>query len=218
MTCVDRVALDLFAISDVINVRLLQVLAFGKKAATASPPFTLRNRKSYHITKWVAKAHWYADGEDKELPPDSNNPGSRWRTKLKGEFRREPRAKISYSFAEPGMAVMVRGLMMLQWTSHRLMPVLRVLIPIPGTGFPPNKQPGQNSFLRPNFALRISWMKFVVGTRFSHSCTGAPPYCNLPSSVELSTVKTCQKVVTALACSLDWITHQYLSHPQPIPS
>jgi len=106
MTCVDRGALDLFSVSDVINIRLLQVLAFGKKAATASPPFTLKNRESYHITKWVAKAHWYADGEDKELPPDNKNSRPRWRTKLNGEFRREPCAEISYSFAEPGMAVM----------------------------------------------------------------------------------------------------------------
>jgi hypothetical protein len=115
MTCVDRVALDLFAVSDVINIRLLQVLAFGKKAASATPPFNLRNRKSYHITKWVATAQWRADGEDKELPPDDEHPSSRWRSKLNGEFRREPCAEISHSFAEPGMAVMVRKVS--RWTS-----------------------------------------------------------------------------------------------------
>ena len=105
MTCVDRGALDLFCVSDVINIRLLQVLAFGKKAATVCPPFTLRNRGSYHITKWVARAHWYTDGEDaKQLPStDNENRGSRWRTKLKGEFRREPGAEMGHSFAEPGM-------------------------------------------------------------------------------------------------------------------
>ncbi|KAH8999895.1 hypothetical protein EDB86DRAFT_618588 [Lactarius hatsudake] len=108
MTCVDREALDLFAVSDVINVRLLQVLAFGKKAAKASPPFNLRKRKSYHITKWVATAHWYVDGRDslKELPPDDGHLVSRWCTKLNGEFRREPFTEISHSFAEAGMAVM----------------------------------------------------------------------------------------------------------------
>lgn len=108
MTCVNRVALDLFAVSDVINIRLLQVLAFGKKAATANPPFHLKNRKSYHITKWVATARWYADGEHKQLPPDDEHPDSRWRSKLNGEFRRESGAEISHSFAEPGMAIMVR--------------------------------------------------------------------------------------------------------------
>jgi hypothetical protein len=107
MTCANRVALDLFSVSDVINVRLLQVLAFGRKAATASPPFNLRNRKSYHMTKWVATAHWHADGEDKKLPPDERR-GSRWLTKLNGEFRRESCAEMSHSFAEHGMAVMVR--------------------------------------------------------------------------------------------------------------
>jgi hypothetical protein len=189
MTCVDRVALDLLSVSGVINIRLLQVLAFGKKAATASPPFTLRNRESYHITKWVAKAHWYADGEDKELPPDNENPGSRWRTKLKGEFCREPCAEISHSFAEPGMAVMVSGLMVLQWTSHRLMSVLRVLVPIPCTGFPPNKQFGQNTFLRPDFALRISQMKFVVGTVFHTRALVYHPTVNSPP---IHRIKCCQ--------------------------
>ncbi|KAI9431410.1 hypothetical protein H4582DRAFT_1966249 [Lactarius indigo] len=106
MTCVDREALELFAVSGAINVRLLQVLAFGKKAAKASPPFNLKNRKSYHITKWVATAHWYVDGSDKEVPPDDRHSVSRWRTKLNGEFLREPSAEISHSFAEPGMAVM----------------------------------------------------------------------------------------------------------------
>ena len=109
MTCADREALDLFTVSDVINIRLLQVLAFGKKAATVSPPFTLKNRGSYHITKWVATAHWYADGNDKKLPPDNENPCSRWRSKLNGEFRREPCAEITHSFAESSMAVKVRG-------------------------------------------------------------------------------------------------------------
>ncbi len=158
MTCVERVALDLLAVSDAINVRLLQVLAFGKKAAMASPPFNLRKRKSYHITKWVATAHWYPDGKDKELPPDDEHPGSRWRAKLNGEFRREPCAEIGHSFAEPGMAVMVRGFVVLQWTSHELMSltVLRVPVPIPRTGFPPNKQPRQSSFLWPDFALQIA--------------------------------------------------------------
>ena len=106
-------ALGMFAVSDVINVRLLQVLAFGKKAATASPPFNLKNRESYHITKWVATARWHADGEVKKHPLDDGVDGHQdflWRSQLTGEFLREPGAEMSYSFAEPDMAVMVRRL------------------------------------------------------------------------------------------------------------
>ena len=113
MACADHMALDLFAVSDVINVRLLQVLAFGKNAATASPPFNLKNRESYHITKWVATARWHADGEVKKYPLDDAVDGHqdfRWRSQLTGELRRESSAEMSYSFAEPGMAVMVRRL------------------------------------------------------------------------------------------------------------
>lgn len=220
MTCVNRVALDLFAVSDVIKIRLLRVLAFGKKAATARPPFTLRNRKAYHITKWVANAHWYADGEDKELPPDDEHPGSRWRTKLNGELRREPYAELSHSFAEPGMAVMVRGFMVLQRTSHKLTDVIHstTCACFHSVHRISAQQATQTKcfFMARFYFPNSGQINFVVETRASHSCTGAPPRSPLLLSIELGAVKTCQVVTTLL--SLDWNAHQNLSHPQPIPS
>jgi hypothetical protein len=179
MTCVDRVALDLFAVSDVINIRLLQVLAFGKKAASATPPFKLRNRKSYHITKWVATAQWRADGKDKELPPDDEHPSSRWRSKLNGEFRKEPCAEISHSFAEPGMAVMFRKVS--QWTSssHRLM--LNLSITCACFLFVHRISAPQAARTRYYFMARFASPnnghgKMIIGTRFLlHWRTGVPP-------------------------------------------
>ncbi len=94
MTCENRGALNLFAVSHVIDVRLLKVLVFGKNAAAAIPPFAMANRKSYHITKWVAKAQWDVDGQAKGLPLSNEHRRPRWRIKLN---------------AEPGIALMVRG-------------------------------------------------------------------------------------------------------------
>ena len=100
MRCQYREALDLFAVPHVIDVRLLKVLAFGKNAALASPPFTLRDRNSYHITKWVATALWNVDSH-------ATWENGRWRIRLGGRLIRDAGAEISHSFAEPGMALMV---------------------------------------------------------------------------------------------------------------
>lgn len=100
MRCQYREALDLFAVPHVIDVRLLKVLAFGKNAALASPPFTLRDRNSYHITKWVATALWNVDSH-------ATWENGRWRIRLSGRLIRDAGAEISHSFAEPGMALMV---------------------------------------------------------------------------------------------------------------
>ncbi|KAI9451460.1 hypothetical protein BJY52DRAFT_1226623 [Lactarius psammicola] len=99
MTCEDRRALDLFAVSHVIDVRLLKVIAFGNNAAAAAPPFTLRNRESYHITNWVATALWNVDGH-------AIQENGRWRIRLNGRLLRDPGAEITHSFAEPGLALM----------------------------------------------------------------------------------------------------------------
>ncbi len=111
MTSESRDALELVSVSHIINVRLLQVLVFGGKPASSKPPFDLKNRKSYHMTKWVAKANWFTNHveDSEELPPDPEHPTSRWHTKLEGELCREPDAEISYSFAAPGLAIKVRG-------------------------------------------------------------------------------------------------------------
>lgn len=110
MTCENRVAIDLFGVSHALDVRLLKVLIFGKDAASATPPFTIVDRKSYHITEWVAKAQWEVDGQIKELPPSDLHPNRRWHVKLNGKLLRDPSAEITHSFAEPGIAHMVRCL------------------------------------------------------------------------------------------------------------
>ncbi len=102
MTCEDREALDLFAVPHVIDVRLLKVLAFGRNAAAAAPPFTLRNRQSYHITNWVATALWNVDGH-------ASQENGRLHIRLNGRLLRDPGAEITHTFAEPGMAIMAAG-------------------------------------------------------------------------------------------------------------
>lgn len=145
MTFEDREALDLFAVPHVINVRLLKVLAFGRNAAAAAPPFTLRNRKSYHITNWVATALWNVDGQ-------ASQEEDRWCLRLNGSLLREHGAEITHTFAEPGMAVMVRGFIVpCLWPpiSQRpiLFAVLRVPLPVPFRSFPADVRAGQNTFL-----------------------------------------------------------------------
>ena len=109
MTCENQVAVDLFAVSHVIDVRLLKVTVFGKNAAAATPPFTMADRSSYHMKEWVARALWVADGHARELPLSDKHRLSRWRIKLNGKLLKDPKAEITHSFAEPGMAHMVRG-------------------------------------------------------------------------------------------------------------
>ena len=109
MTCENQVAIDLLAVSHVIDVRLLKALVFGKNAETAGPPFTLADRKSYHIKEWAAKAQWDPNGHAKELPLNDEHRRPRWRIKLHGKLIRDPSVEISHSLAEPGIAHMVRG-------------------------------------------------------------------------------------------------------------
>lgn len=109
MTCENRVAIDLFAVSHAIDVRLLKVLVFGENAAAVTPPFNIVDRKSYHITEWVAKAQWDIDGHSRQLPLNHEHPSPRWRINMNGKLLREPRAEISPSLAQPGIAHMVRG-------------------------------------------------------------------------------------------------------------
>ena len=109
MTSETREALDLFAVSHVIDVRLLKVLAFGENAANIHP-FTLRNRSSYHRTDWAAKAQWEVPSHHAwELPPSDEHPRNRWRIKLNGHLYRDQTVKMSESFEQPGMTLMVRS-------------------------------------------------------------------------------------------------------------
>jgi len=105
LTSETREALDLFAVSHAIDVRLLKVMAFGENAANVQP-FTLRNRSSYHRTDWAAIAQWQAGAHSWELPPSDEQSRVRWRIKLNGQLRRDQRVKMSESFEQPGMALM----------------------------------------------------------------------------------------------------------------
>ncbi|KAH9173756.1 hypothetical protein EDB89DRAFT_2068550 [Lactarius sanguifluus] len=74
MTSETREALDLLAVSNAIDVRLLKVMAFGENAANIDP-FTLRKRYSFHHrTDWAAKAQWEANDPPRELPTDDEHP------------------------------------------------------------------------------------------------------------------------------------------------
>jgi len=66
----------------------------------------MADRKSYHIKEWVAKAQWDADGRARELPLSDEHRLPRWRIKLNGKLLKDPKAEITHSFAEPGMAHM----------------------------------------------------------------------------------------------------------------
>jgi len=98
-------ALDLLAVTHVINVELVRVMDFGVDAGTVRP-LTLMDRKSFHDSRVVAKAHWEPDGYAKELSPNDRHERTRWRIKLKGEFQLEPGVVLDPSIAMRGMAIM----------------------------------------------------------------------------------------------------------------
>ena len=107
MTSETREALDLFAVSHVIDVRLLKVLAFGQNAANIHP-FILRNRSSYHRTDCDAKTQWEAPSHHAwELSPSDEQPRARWRIKLNGHLYRDQTVKMSERFEQPCMTLMV---------------------------------------------------------------------------------------------------------------
>ncbi|KAI9454405.1 hypothetical protein BJY52DRAFT_1417892 [Lactarius psammicola] len=104
MTSESREALDLFAVSRAIDVRLLKALTFGENAGNIHP-FTLRNRSSYHHTAWAARAQWEPN-TIWELPPSDEHPRARWRIKLNGFLHRDQTVEIIESFKQPGVALM----------------------------------------------------------------------------------------------------------------
>lgn len=106
LTSENRVALDLLAVSHIIDVQLHKVMAFGEQAAPVRP-LSLRNRKSYHRSDLAAKAHWQRDGHTRELPLDDEHPRSRWSVKLNGNLHRETDIQLTPSFEEPGIALRV---------------------------------------------------------------------------------------------------------------
>jgi len=104
LTSENREALDLFSVSDVIDVRLQKVLAFGKDAATVRP-LNLKDRSSFHRSDLAARAHWQLDGHARELLTDEGHRRLRWTVELKGSFQRESEVELSPSFEVSGMAL-----------------------------------------------------------------------------------------------------------------
>ncbi len=147
MTCEHRDALDLLGVPHVIDVRLLKVTAFGKNAAAASPPFSLTNRKSYHITKWVARALWSVDGQVTGLPLTNENSRAFWRINMNGRLVRDPCAEISQGFSESGLALMVRSFSGRLGPLANLCPVLRLPFPVQFGELHPNNQARQTALL-----------------------------------------------------------------------
>ncbi|KAH9960942.1 hypothetical protein BC827DRAFT_1267989 [Russula dissimulans] len=106
LTSENHETLDLITVPHVINVQLMRVMAFGD-GATDVRPLTLRDRRSFHDSRVVARAHWELDGHTKELFPNERHPRTRWRMKLKGELQRVPGVEnLDPSFEVPGMAIM----------------------------------------------------------------------------------------------------------------
>ncbi len=108
MTSEGRQELDLFSVSDAIDIRLLKAMTFGENAGNIHP-FTLKNRSSYHRTEWAAKALWEIDADAWELAPSDQYPRPRWRIKLNGELHRDQKVPMGESFEQKGMALTVRS-------------------------------------------------------------------------------------------------------------
>ena len=98
--------------SHVIDVQLDKVMAFGKHATTVRP-LSHWNRTEFHRSDLVARAHWQHDGHPQELPPDDENPRTRWRVKLNGNLEWETNIELALSFEDSSMAHMVRTIDMI---------------------------------------------------------------------------------------------------------
>jgi len=103
LTSENRVALDLLAVSHVINVQLHKVMDIGEKAGTVRP-LSHMNRAGLHKSDLAAKAHWQRDGHTRELPLDDEHPRSRWRVKLDGNFQRETNIELTPSNEGSGLS------------------------------------------------------------------------------------------------------------------
>jgi hypothetical protein len=146
LTSENREALDLLAVSDVIDARLQKVLGFGEHAATVRP-LSLKDRKSFHRTDLAARASWQPDGHVRELLPDEGHRLPRWSIQLNGSLQREAGVELSPSFELPGMALTVRLLTFDEDLRFRLMSAVVYCIPlhVPLDGLPSRRPPGQSA-------------------------------------------------------------------------
>jgi len=99
-------ALDLFAVSHVIDVRLQKVIAFGDRAGVVRP-LTLKDRGSFHRKELAVRANWLRDGDISALPPDERHRRPRWRVKLNGTLQRIGGVELIPSYEEPGVAMAI---------------------------------------------------------------------------------------------------------------
>ena len=196
LTSESRVALDLLAVSHVIDVQLDKVMAFGKQATTVRP-LSLWNRTAFHRSDLVAKAHWRHDGHPRELPPDDENQRTRWSVKLNGNLERETNIELTPSFedSDSGMAHMVRtidvifgqGLNVNQWP----LVVLCEPLPIPVDRFPAcmrSKESagyGQNPAHCAKPPSKLMFHPFLC--YFSHDFTLRSPSCISGSIIDIIT-------------------------------
>jgi hypothetical protein len=107
LTSENREALDLFSVSNLIDVRLEKILAFGEQAA-AVRRLSLKDPSSFHSTNLAARASWQLDGHARELLPDQEHPRPRWCIELDGSLHREPKVELRPSLEESGVALVVR--------------------------------------------------------------------------------------------------------------
>jgi hypothetical protein len=89
-------AIDLLKVPQILDVRLLKVMAFG-------------NRTNFKRTEWAAHAQWRLDGHPRELPPSMGHPRYRWCIELNGDLHREQGIELPPSHREPNFALMVRS-------------------------------------------------------------------------------------------------------------
>jgi len=104
LTSQNREALDLFGVSQVIDVRLQKVLAFGERAS-AIQPLRLANHNDYHRADFAGKAHWELDGHARQLPSNDEYARPRWCMELNGKLQREAHIELTPSFEQPGVAL-----------------------------------------------------------------------------------------------------------------
>jgi hypothetical protein len=107
MTSEGITAVNLVAVpqAQIIDVRLLRVLAFGQ----VNCPFTVSGLRTFHRTDWVANAQWELEGQPMQLPPDEGHARSRWCIKFKGELHQEKKIELTKSFRTRDYSVMVRS-------------------------------------------------------------------------------------------------------------
>ena len=96
MTSESLGAIDLVKVPQILDVRLLKVMAHGRGT-------------NFRQTEWAAHAQWRLGGDPKELPPSMGNSRYRWCIELNGDLHRKQRIELPPSHREPNFALTVRS-------------------------------------------------------------------------------------------------------------